>query len=475
MSRPSARPAGSRGLSLLPPEWIVKFSPIGLIPKRQPNSFRVIHHLSFPSGSSVNDAIPPESTHVQYGSVEEALHIIDSFPAPFLAKTDIASAFRMVPVRPADAAALGFRWREQAFVDMCLPMGAASSSRIFQSISDALVWIAQEKFGSGPIVSVLDDFLFIGGSAEECRHSLSGFQAMCRTLHIPLRPDKTVDPCRSLTFLGVIIGVENGQLRLPPDKLERARSCLTGLLSRRKAPLRLVRECAGLLSFACIAVPLGRPFLRRLFDLCRGVTRPHHRVTVTRSARLDMRAWVLFLVRFPGRSLLDPRRWLREPGLLLETDASSSFGLRAVCGAAWLLGQWPGSLREAPISVQELVAVAVAIYVWRDRFAHRCVMVRCDNAAVVACIAAQSSRSPQMMQWLRFLFLTTVTNDILIRAVHTPGATNTAADALSRGLLQVFRSLRPQADEVPTPWDWPVCGTLQTSPRSRRPPSPQQR
>ena len=46
-----------------------------------------------------------------------------------------------------------------------------------------------------------------------------GFQAMCQSLNIPLRPDKTVDPCQSLMFLGVIIDVASGQLRLLPDKL----------------------------------------------------------------------------------------------------------------------------------------------------------------------------------------------------------------------------------------------------------------
>ena len=32
-------------------------SPIGLVPKSEPNSFHLIHHLSFPAGESVNDFI----------------------------------------------------------------------------------------------------------------------------------------------------------------------------------------------------------------------------------------------------------------------------------------------------------------------------------------------------------------------------------------------------------------------------------
>ena len=111
----------------------------------------------------------------------------------------------------------------------------------------------------------------------------------------------------------------------------------------------------------------------------------------------------------------------------------------------------------------ELVAVVVAVHVWRDRLSGRCVVIRSDNSAVVACLASQSSRSAEMMPWLRFLFLATVSHNILVRAVHTPGVDNTAADALPRGLLQVFRSLRPSADRAATPWDWPASGILPPS------------
>ena len=266
----------------------------------------------------------------------------------------------------------------------------------------------------------------MGGSQKDCERSLDSFRATCHDLAIPLRLDKTIAPGRSLTFLGVVLVVDRGERRLPPEKLARARASLSELPARRKAPLRLVRECAGLLSFACVAVPLGRPFLRRMFDLCRGVSRLHHRVAITRAARLDMRAWLLFLDRFPCSSILSHPRWFQEPGLILKTDASSSVGLGAVYYETWLLGPWPASLREASICAMEVIAIAVAVYVWRDRFAHRCVPVRSDNSAVVACISSQSSRSPELMPWLRFFFLTSVTHNILLCAVHTRGVASSA-------------------------------------------------
>lgn len=234
----------------------------------------------------------------------------------------------------------------------------------------------------------------------------------------------------------------------------RAAAAVAQLLPRRKAQLRTVQSCIGLLSFACIAVPLGRPFLRRLYDLCRGVRRPYHRVSISREARLDLRAWQLFLSRFNGRSIIDRRRWHQDPGILLETDASGAIGIGAVCAGAWLFGSWPADLKDAHICVRELAAVVVAIAVWRDRLAHRCVIVRSDNESVVACINSQTSRSRHMMQWLRQMFVTVVLNNILVRAVHISGHANGASDALSRGLVQECRRLRPTADPLPTVWRW---------------------
>lgn len=43
-----------------------------VIPKKEPNKFRLIHHLSFPKGGLVNDAIDPEACVVSYTSFDAA-------------------------------------------------------------------------------------------------------------------------------------------------------------------------------------------------------------------------------------------------------------------------------------------------------------------------------------------------------------------------------------------------------------------
>lgn len=54
---------------------IFRVSPLGVVPKKTPGEFRLIHHLSFPKGFSVNDGIPTEHTSVSYASIGDAIRL----------------------------------------------------------------------------------------------------------------------------------------------------------------------------------------------------------------------------------------------------------------------------------------------------------------------------------------------------------------------------------------------------------------
>ena len=49
-----------------PPFDNLRCSPIGLVPKKVPGEFRLIHHLSWPEGDSVNSHIEPDESSVKY-------------------------------------------------------------------------------------------------------------------------------------------------------------------------------------------------------------------------------------------------------------------------------------------------------------------------------------------------------------------------------------------------------------------------
>ena len=67
----------------LSPFWI---SHLGLVPKKVQGEFSLIHHLSFPTGFSVNDGISSDHTSVKYATIDEAIQLIKSAgPGCFLA------------------------------------------------------------------------------------------------------------------------------------------------------------------------------------------------------------------------------------------------------------------------------------------------------------------------------------------------------------------------------------------------------
>ena len=55
-----------------------RVSLIGLVEKKTHGEYRLIHHLSYPRGNSVNDYINPELCSVQYTSFEQAIKLVQS-------------------------------------------------------------------------------------------------------------------------------------------------------------------------------------------------------------------------------------------------------------------------------------------------------------------------------------------------------------------------------------------------------------
>ena len=74
----------------------------GLIPKSEPNQWRMIIDLSFPAGTSVNGFIPDVEVSVKYASVDDAIgFVIKCGLGALMAKFDIKSAYYILPIHPS--------------------------------------------------------------------------------------------------------------------------------------------------------------------------------------------------------------------------------------------------------------------------------------------------------------------------------------------------------------------------------------
>ena len=81
-------------------------SPLGVVPKKEPGKFRLIHDLSFPRkppNSSVNDGIDPIDATVSYETLDEVIALLHrAGKGALMAKVDIENAFRIIPIHPSN-------------------------------------------------------------------------------------------------------------------------------------------------------------------------------------------------------------------------------------------------------------------------------------------------------------------------------------------------------------------------------------
>ena len=131
-----------------------QISPFGVITKpHQPGKWRLILDLSSPRGSSVNDGIDPQLCSLSYARSyarldDKVKRVLSHGSGALLTKIDIQSAYRIIPVHPADHSLLahpadhsllGMKWQGTVSLDDALPFGLRSTPKIFSAVADALL------------------------------------------------------------------------------------------------------------------------------------------------------------------------------------------------------------------------------------------------------------------------------------------------------------------------------------------------
>ena len=182
-------------------------SPIGLVPKDKGLKTRFIFHLSYPrDGDSVNSGIPKEMCTVKYPNFEEAIKLcIQEGVGCKLAKSDMSSAFRHVPMRKDQWYLLVIKATHPVskvtyyFVDKCLPFGSSISCAICQAISDAIAYIVQVKV-KRKNVNYLDDYLFAAAFQRECDQWVEVFLGVCKAIRFPVAMEKHFGVTHYLCF-----------------------------------------------------------------------------------------------------------------------------------------------------------------------------------------------------------------------------------------------------------------------------------
>ena len=140
----------------------------------------------------MNEGIQPQLCSLHYTSVESVAAVARQLgKGALLAKLDIKSAYRLVPVHPH---VLEVEWKGACYVDGMLPFGLRSAPKIFTAVADALEWIIRQN-GVTLVDHYLDDFITMGPpGSETCGQNLDRILAVCRELGVPLAMDKLEGP-----------------------------------------------------------------------------------------------------------------------------------------------------------------------------------------------------------------------------------------------------------------------------------------
>ena len=202
-----------------------------------------------------------------------------------IAKTDVKSAYRLVPIRPHDRRWLGMRWKDRVYIDGMLPFGLRSAPKIFNVAQEGIDWIYH----------YLDDFALLGPpNSPDCQRALDTLTQVFDSLGVPLAPEKREGPCTTITFLGIVIDTVRQELRLPQDKLERLVTTVTQWRWKKACTRRELESLIGTIQHACKVIPAGRPFLRRAITLLWGVKCQHHHIRLNKEIRSDLQRWKQF-------------------------------------------------------------------------------------------------------------------------------------------------------------------------------------
>lgn len=436
----------------------LRISPIGVVPKGDNSGWRLITHLSFPKFNSVNFFIDPEESSVKYTSFDSVIQMIAKIgQGAFIAKCDIKSAFRLLPICPGDFDLLGFMFDDMYYIDKCLPMGCSVSCKVFEEFATFLNWLAINKSHVDTIDHYLDDFIFAGHNASVCKDTMSAFHSICHDLGVPLAEDKTVGPTTCLTFLGLEIDTIEMLVRVPYPKCVELQNLLKQLFPLKKVTLKQLQSVLGKLNFFTRAIRPGRAFVRRLYDATIGVTQPHHYLRVTQSMREDIFMWCRFLEDFNGVVYFLEEEWYSDQNLNLFTDSSGSaqLGCGAYLNGEWCFFSWPKNWKyidgHHDMTLLEFIPVVLSVIIWGNKLANKKITFHIDNQALVAVLNKLTSKSELVMVLVRAFVLKCMRHNFLFRAEYISTKSNNIADAISRKQWTRFRQAAPNARRDPEP------------------------
>ena len=422
----------------------------------KPNGdIRLIHDLSLPTGYSVNDYAKKDECKFQ--SFKDALALVS--PNSFMAKVDLKSAYRSVLIKVDEQTLTGLQWtfketlKPLNIIDRCLPFGARKSPAIFNRITQAVQRMMERR--GYKVIVYLDDFFVCEDTFARCRQGLTELIMLLRSLNFKINWKKVVDPCKSMTFLGINIDIPNGVLSLDQVKTRDLCAKLQYYATKKRISKVQLQGLAGKLSWACNVTPWGRSHLAPFFQLIRLLKGANHKVRLLACLRDEIEWWHSVLSSSTNQTQI----WDTRPPVYIATDACNAGGGAFCQGASiyinWLLDR--PTLAATHINMKELAMIKEAASFFAPAYKNHHLVIYTDNQCTAHIVNKGYSKNRLAASIMKDIAIIGLQNNCRITCKFIPGTLNEIPDALSRlhaiGQWQRFQSLLSKA----IPYLQPTC------------------
>ena len=361
----------------------------------------------------------------------------------YMAKVDLKSAYRQVPLSERSQNVVGIYWpfkgdnHDTYMIDTRLPFGAAKSVGIFHRITQSVCRMLK-RMGINAIICFIDDFFISSDTIDSARRAINLLIHVLVSLGFAISWEKCVSPTTCLTFLGVSINTIEGTLAIPEKKLVEIKDTISQWHAHEgKVTKRNLQSLIGSLSWIARIIRVVRPCLRRLIDTMSSLKRPSHHTRITAQLRKDLAMLNSFCSQFNGTSFF--LETIAPETAYIVTDSSIPGAAAALISnnaiIDWFYINWKTDvpcLLNAHINIKELAIIHIAIQRWNKLWSNAKLIVKTDNKCALYAINKGSTRNMIASDILVNIRIICALRYIRLVAVYINTKHNTLADSLSR-------------------------------------------
>ena len=374
-------------------------------------------------------------------------------------KSDIADAYRLLPMSPFWQIKQIVTVDGQRHVDRNLCFGSSASSGIFISFDSLVAWIAKNVKHIRYILDYMDDSSGCNKKGDTLFYPPYGKSLpsdQCRLLllwdelGIPHKPHKQISGS-PLTIIGIDVDPNQMTMTLPSESKERLTEELRLWASKpSKAAsgsfkLKYWERLAGWFNWALNVYPLLRPALNNVYAKMSGKRLKNQRIYINNAIRNDLMWAVNHIESSNGVQLFDSFHW--EPSsanFVIFCDACpEGLGFWYPISKDGYYAPTPVNIPSNAIFYYETLCVLSAIVNVQSKAPKGSkILIYTDNSNSVD-IFKSLRCLPDYNPLLKSAVDILIANNYSLRVLHVPGDKNLVADALSRVQFSVALSYEP--------------------------------